>query len=471
MMKVFPIIKKYAGLWIVLTVILMACKPVEHSPTLTPIHTPLPSNPPPPTQTPIPVGVTIKIYADEYQQTIGQIGGGNFIHYFGGSTSATEAVSQMNIDLFQPKYARVAIELQEWEPVNDNTDALSMDQAGFIDDQHNHATFELMKQFKENGVEITASIWRVPDWLVEDPQDESPRIIARGMYPEAVESIAAWLLHARDTYGVEVDYVSFNEANLGVTVILTSQDVVEMIRTGGERFAELGLKTKWLLGDCSSIRGCLEYVEPVWAVQDIRPYIGPLAFHNWDGTSVSDQTIQALGDWAVEQGLDVRCTEGGWDAQLWQRSEEFAGWPNARQLAISYVRTLKLSRAAAFYYWEMMGQDYQLNDGVKPYPVMQVLLQISDAFPPGTQIVKTSSNKPAIVWAAGKTPSGDLSLVTVSSTASDTARVTGLPNGLYDIFTSTREGFGTLSGTYDVTDGTLTFSIPGFSVVLLQSHH
>ena len=447
------------------------CKPASHTVPALPTYSLFPTVTPLAIDTPFPVRVNIDVHLEDIQQTVGHIGSGNFIHYFGGTTSPTEAVSLMNIEQLQPLYARVSIELQEWELLNDNNDPLLMKSVAFYDDRHNHATFELIKLLKGKGVEITASIWRVPDWLVENPQDDGARIIARSLYPEAVESIAAWLLHARDQYGVEVDYVSFNEANLGVTVLLTPEDYVEMIRVGGRRFSALGLKTKWLLGDCSSIRGCLDYVKPVWAVEDIHPYIGPLAFHNWDGINVSNDAIMALGTWGFEQGLEVRCTEGGWDPQLWQRSNEFSEWTNARQLAVSYNRTLKMSRATAFYYWEMMGHDYQLNDGVKPYPVMQVLQQMNEAFPAGTQILKTSPNNSSVYWVAGKTPSGDISIHVVSNTVAERARVSGLPNGTYDLVISTREEFGKLIQSYTVTDGILPFDVPGFSVVLLKSHH
>jgi hypothetical protein len=415
------------------------------------------------------VRANIVIDPNDIRQTVGQIGGGNFIHYFGGAMSATEPISQMNITLLQPQFARVSIELQEWEPVNDNTDPIFIDPAEFIDDKHNHATFELIKLFKDKGVEITASIWRVPDWLVENPQEESPRIIARNMFPEAIESIAAWLLHARDQYGVEVSYVSFNEANLGVTVLLTPENYVEMIREGGKRFAELGLDTKWLLGDCSSTGGCLEYVKQIWAADDIRSYIGPLAFHSWDGVSVSDDTITALGEWAVDQGLDVHCTESGWDAQLWQRPNEFADWTNARQLAASYNRELKMSKATAFYYWQMMGADYQLNDGHQAYPVMDILQQINDAFPPGTQILGTSPNNSTIYWVAGRKPSGGIVVHVVSSTLAEKAKVSGLPDGVYNLYISTREELVKLTKTFNVTDGSILFDIPTLSVALLET--
>jgi hypothetical protein len=471
LMKYSQLLKQVCLGLLLLLLIAPACRPATSPPTIFPTDLPFTTNTPIPTETPFTVRVNIDIRLDDIQQTVGHIGSGNFIHYFGGITSATEPVSLMNIEQLQPKYARVSIELQEWEPVNDNGDPLSMKPVAFFDDRHNQATFELLKVLKENGVEITASIWRVPGWLVANPQDDSPRTISRGMYPEAIESIAAWLLHARDRYGVDVDFVSFNEANLGVTVLLSPEDYAEMIRVGGKRFAELGLKTKWLLGDCSSIRGCLDYVKLIWAEDDIRSYLGPLAFHNWDGVNVSNDTITALGDWAFEQGLDVRCTEGGWDAQLWQRSNEFPGWTNARQLAVSYNRVLKMSRATVFYYREMMGHDYQLNDGAMPYSAMQVLQQMSEAFPPGTQILWTNPNNSAVYWVAGKTPVGDLSVHVVSNTTAERARITGLPNGAYDVIISTREEFGKNTQTFNVTDGTLLFDLPGLSVTLVKTHH
>jgi hypothetical protein len=417
---------------------------------------------PRPTRTPY-VAV-FEVFPEQTRQPIAHIGSGDFIHYFGGTTSATEPISEMNIALLQPRFARVSMELAAWEPVNDNADPLSIEKSAFVDDAHNHATFELMQQFQAQGVELTASIWRVPDWLVDEPEVESPRVITRTMYTEAVESIAAWLLHAKDIYGVEVDYVSFNEANLGVTVLLSSEDYVEMIRLSGARFAELGLKTKWLLGDCASINGCLDYVKPIWATEDIHPYLGPLAFHNWDGSRTSDNVISALGNWAAEQGLEARCTEGGWDAQLWQRSEEFPSWDNAHQLMVSYNRTIKMSGATAFYYWEMMGGDYALNDGSQPYISMQLLRQLNEAFPPGSQVVATSPNTSSIALFAARTPDGGFGIHLVNKSVPDLVRINGLPEGEYQLFLFEENALDRPAQSINTQDGSITFTLPGFSV-------
>ena len=165
-----------------------------------------------------------EVYPDQKRQTISHLSSGNFVHRWGGTINATEPISDKNIAVLQPRFARVSIELADWEPVNDNGDPLQTDPSAFVDGAYNHAAFELMKQLRAKGVEIIATAWHVPDWLVQNPEVASPRIISRDMYPEAIESIAAWLLHAKEVYGVEVSYVSFNEANMGIDVLLSSED-------------------------------------------------------------------------------------------------------------------------------------------------------------------------------------------------------------------------------------------------------
>jgi hypothetical protein len=409
------------------------------------------------------------VYPDQPRQTISQIGSGNFNHRFGQSTSATEPVSELNIAVFQPRFARVAMDIGNWEPVNDNADALEADPSAFVDDRYNHATFEFMQQFQAQGVEFIASVFYVPDWMVENPEDNSQRIIFPTMYPEAIESIAAWLVHAKESYGVEVSYCSFNEANLGFYQLLSSDDYIQMIRLGGQRFAELGLKTKWLLGDCYQIGGCVDYAEPIWETDDIRPYLGPFAFHNYDADTNTDENLTALGDWAADQGLDIRVTEAGWDGDLMRRPKILATWENARQLMLSFNRTLKTTKATTFYYHEMMGRDYALNDGSQPYPSMEMLRQLNEAFPPGAQIVGTSDNTNDIVLVAARTPDGGFGvhLVNVSlakDDAPDEVRIDGLPEGEYQLHLSVDGNLDQLAQSITARAGSLNFALPDSSV-------
>jgi hypothetical protein len=265
---------------------------------------------------------------------------------------------------------------------------------------------------------------------------------------------------------VEVAYISFNEANLGINVLLNPQDVIALVKLAGPRFAELGLKTKWLLGDCSNVRDCLAYIQPIWAEESTRQYFGPLAFHSWDVLSVTDPRLEEIAAFALENGLEVRCTEAGWDAALWQRAEEFPGWNNALRLALVYSRVLKLSRATTMYYWEMFAQDYNLNDGQEPYPAMNVLKLLNDRIPPGSQVVGASPNGSNRHILAAKTPQG-MALLIVNASLKETVHVSGLPDGDYELtifHDKDRQG---TSQVISLRNRIIELELPGFSILML----
>ncbi len=428
--------------------------------------TPLPA-----TMTPTPEpNLTIELYPNDLRQTIREVGGGNFIHLFSGSTASLEPVSQLNIQTLSPTIVRVRLGMEDWEPVNDNDDPTTAAADQFQDTGYNHAAFDLMRTMKtQHGVtHIIASIWDVPNWMVQNPGETRNRIIPREKYPEAIESIAQWLLHARDVYGVEVDYVSFNEPNIGVNVGLASEDEIEMIRLAGPRFAALGLKTKWLLGDCSNMGSCVNYVTPIWATEEIRPYLGPLAIHSWDSSS-SDWVLEGIADFAKEEGLEVWCTEAGWDPFLWESPTMFPKWFNGLELGMIYSRVLKLTGASVMDYWQMMGQDYSLNDGRIPYPALEVLHQFKVHFPAGSQVIGSSKNSDTFFNVAARTPIG-FSVALINGNAEPVVlEIADLPDGAYTLTRVSQTDRETVVGTFTSAGGRLIVEIAPSSVGFIST--
>ncbi len=102
---------------------------------------------------------------------------------------------------------------------------------------------------------------------------------------------------------------------------------------------------------------------------------------------------------------------------------------------------------------------------------MQILLQMNEAFPPGTQILTTSPNNSTVYWVAGRKPSGDISVHVVSATLAEKARITGLPNGMYDLTISTRDELLKPIQTFKVTDGSLLFELPALGIALIETQH
>jgi hypothetical protein len=54
------------------------------------------------------------------QQTIREIGGGNFIHRFSQVSVPLDPVGALNLDTLGMRVARVRMDREDWEPVNDN---------------------------------------------------------------------------------------------------------------------------------------------------------------------------------------------------------------------------------------------------------------------------------------------------------------------------------------------------------------
>jgi hypothetical protein len=386
------------------------------------------ASPSAPTTPPAPSAAEVAIVVDpsRTRQTIEDVGGGNFIHTFSRVTSGLDPIGRFNFEGIGPRHVRLRMALEDWEPENDDGDPRRAAAGGFRDEGYNHGAFLLAQEAAARGIELTASIWDVPAWMVTNPGSERNRKIPPGLYPELAESMGEWLRTARDVYGAEVAHVSFNEANGGVNVALTSSEHASLIADVGSRLAERGQRPKWLLGDCTSMAICEAYARPIWESAAARPYVGVFAFHSWDSTA-SDAALAGLYDFGRSTGLPIRATEGGWDAFLWQRPGEFPGWPNALRLATVYVRVLKLTGASVLQYWQMLGRDYMLNDAATGYPAWQVLEQMQRQVPAGSVVVETTGDR-GLVHSLAARDGADFVLFLVNGGSADQpVAVSGLP--------------------------------------------
>ncbi|MEA3335537.1 MAG: hypothetical protein U9R25_06465 [Chloroflexota bacterium] len=417
-----------------------------------------------PAETEVSDGLTI-FYVDPGQtwQAIEDVSGGNFITQFAQTTEPLEDVSRYNLANLPVRTARVRIGLEDWEPVNDDDDPLNFNWDAFHDDGYNHATFELMQHLQAQGSQLIATVWDVPDWLVSNPQKERTRFMPYDLYPEVVESIAAWLITARDSYGVDVDYVSFNEPDIGAYVSLIPAEIVTLLREAGPRFEALDLHTRWLLADVSNLDGSVSFARSIWRAEDVRSYLGPFAVHSWDSDS-DDSKFKGVRDFAAEEGLDVWISEAGWGAFLWSTPEVFPTWEYALRLANIYSRLLKMSGASRILYWEMMGDDYPLNDGVQPYPSFEILRQFAEYLPPGTEIVATSDNTESLLWFAARTPHGFLVNLVNPGAEPLAVRIVGVPETALRHLSTSEGETGADLGRVDGSEGHVELILAGGSL-------
>jgi hypothetical protein len=416
---------------------------------------------------PLPAEVAIAVDPSRARQTIEDVGGGNFIHTFAQVTAGLDPIGRFNLEGIRPRHVRLRMALEDWEPQNDDGNPDRAAAGGFRDEGFNHGAFLLAQEAAARGIELTASIWDVPGWMVANPGSERNRKIRPELYPELAESMREWLRTARDVYGAEISYVSFNEADIGVNVALSSSEHASLIAEVGSRLAERGLRTKWLLGDCSNMAGCVSYARPIGESASARPYLGAFAFHTWDSTA-TDAALTGLYDFGRSTGLPIRATEGGWDPQLWQRPDQFPTWTNALRLATVYVRVLKLTGASTVQYWQMLGRDYVLNDGSSGYPAWQVVRQMQEQIPAGSQVVETAGDR-GLVYSLGVREGGEFALYLVNGGAAEQAvAVSGLPAGSYRQIRSSAAG-SDQEQTPVVGGGAVRLSLPGESVTLLTT--
>lgn len=407
----------------------------------------------------------ISVNTSSARQTMEAIGGN---YCFDKSNTALGTYTLNNL---KPKNVRVEMDLNQWEPSNDNGDPNSFSWSNFKDTGATHTNFVQMQDFMSRGIPIVAAIWDVPNWMVSNPTATKQRVIPSSMYDEAVESIAAYLIYARDHYGVTIPYISFNEANGGYQTLFSSTEMRAFIKKAGARFASLGLSAKWVVGDVSNPNAAVSYITPILQDTSITQYLGPVSVHSWNAESISDSTFSGIAAMASQYGKNVWILEVGLDPAGWEIDGYTSTWTYGFKLARLYHRLITNMRATVLDYWEY-GTDYELMDRytLAPYPAYYVVKQLADLLLPGTQILESSSSSPSVLVLAGiHRTTGKFMVQMINTGASaETAYLAGLPNAALTMQRiSDGESMATV-GTYTPSGGALTVSLRAQSVTTLS---
>jgi hypothetical protein len=255
--------------------------------------------------------VTAEVRVREARQTMRGFGG-NFAQPRYGATVAMDAIGQWNLDNLRVVHARIGMPLNFWTP-----------QRGvYREDAQAKAALQQMQMMAQRKIPISVAVWEGPEWMLGGPAEKT-RTLPRERYEECIEAIAQFLVTARDKYGAHADYFSFNEPDLGINFKFTSAQMADFIRLAGPRFADLGLKTKFLTADTANGSNLANYARPLLSDKTVTPFLGPLAFHSWDALSAPDAKYTEIAALGQQYNKPVWCTEAGHDAQLWRQSNAF----------------------------------------------------------------------------------------------------------------------------------------------------
>lgn len=341
--------------------------------------------------------VSIQIYPEIQKQKIVSVGGNYCQANY--TPHAWDAIGEATLREFRPSHVRVALPLQ--------FENLKFDdyKAGKIVEQPTVITLlESMQRMKnEFGVKnFTVSVWRVPNEIVDLPERRDKRRILPEHYPEVIDMLEAFLVTAKNRFGVEVDYFSFNESDGGYMTIFSPEETIAFFKMAADRFQKAGLKTKFLWADTAQTLGTVEFATMIAADSTIWKHLGPLCFHSWWSEKIPDSEFKRIAAFAKAWNKPVWCSELGFDAMAWRTRGMNQSWDYAFRFAKISHRMLKYAEVEVSMYWT-----WQNNYGIMSadtqtkYPSYFITRHFTDFLNSGTQIIHSASSDPEILCICG----------------------------------------------------------------------
>lgn len=301
--------------------------------------------------------------------------------------------------------------------------------------------FERIRSIQQAGIPWIISLWRLPERFYTDPNrallSTFGRKIAADRWPELLELIGSYLLNLKTNYGAEPDLFSFNEPDLGVSIGLTPEEHRDAVKRIGAHFAELGLKTKFLLGDTANPRDSHKYVLATAADADAMRYVGAVSFHSWGNGSPAQ--YRAWSEVATWLQLPLLVGEAGTDPGSW-RNQTFDSYSYGLDEIRQTQELLRYAKPQATLYWQFTA-DYSLarlgpGGAVEPTGRFWLMQHLTNLTPhKSTMLASTSDQSEVLVSAFAR---GEECVVHVLNTgAARSASLAGLPAGSWRTVTTT----------------------------------
>ena len=341
--------------------------------------------------------VKVRVYPEILKQKIESIGGNYCQANY--TSHAWDAIGEATLSEFRPSHVRLALPLQfEKQSYESYEGKKIVEQPTVI------TLLEAMKRMKtEFGVSnFTISVWRVANELVSNPEKDSQRRIKPEKYDELIDMIEAFLLTAKNKYGVEADYFSFNESDGGYQVIFSPEETIAFFKKAGERFRKAGLKTKFLWADTAQTKGTVEFATMIAADSTIWKYLGPLCFHSWWSENIPDSEFERIANYAKAWNKPVWCSELGFDAMSWRTKGMNESWDYAFRFAKISHRMMKYAEVEVSMYWTWQNNYGIMSADTKTkFPSYYVTRHYTDFLNSGIQLFYSISSDPEILSICG----------------------------------------------------------------------
>ncbi len=376
-------------------------------------------------------------------------------------------------------WGRVEMPWRNWHP-DENTDPLAEARAGRIDPRVD-AAMKMAQRLAAIGMPVIVSAWFPPEWAIDgDPESYQQKggVQAFRLDPskekQIYQSLADYLVHLKEAYGVEAVMYSFNESDIGIDVLHTAREHADFIKGLGSYMASRGLATRMLLGDNSDAT-TFDFILPSMNDPETHKYIGAVSFHSWRGCD--DQTLERWGNAAKELNVPLIIGEGSTDAAAWRYPQIFNESTFAFYEINLYLRICAISQPLSILQWQLTS-DYSIlwgggvfgSDGpLRPTQRFWNLKQLAET-PAQSFALPFTCNKEGVNCAAfGNIARGEYAVHLVNNGAARQVTIKGLPASVSKAkvyVTNNEKGMEDVK-EINISQGFITFDMPAISFVTL----
>ncbi len=377
-----------------------------------------------------------------------------------------------------PAWARSQLSLDAWEKRNDNADPERINWEAF---KGKHGRRWLLRtdlraatQASAHGVPLVVSVWRVPEWMLEEGEEDSrKKPIDPDSGSELAESVVAYLQYLRREHDVEPELFSFNEPDLGK--IPEPGDYRDVVKVIGRRLRDAGLKTRILAGDTGNPRGDkVDYARPLLEDPGAREYVGALSFHSWGGAE--PETYRAWADLARSHDLPLFVAEIGWNALAHKGGHSMHTLRYALEELRIYQDLLRYAEPQVLLEWEY-GGSYPLllqeGDDLRPTLRYHLMKHYAALTPQPGLALGAESDSPDVLVTAFRGAAGPaesaFAVHVANLGAGRPAVLEGVPPDVREVRatqTTPADGYRSL-GTVPVHNGTVRLKLAPLSLLTL----
>ena len=345
-------------------------------------------------------------------------------------------------------------------------------------DPHVVESARMAARLKAIGMPLVVSCWFPPQWALQPGQGRRRGGVAAlrldaSKQDSIYESMISYLHFLKNDYGVEADYFSFNESDIGIDVLHTPQEHCDFIKSFGAALARHHLPTKMLLGDNSDAT-TIDFIQPALKDKEAHKYIGAVSFHSWRGCD--DATLRRWRDAARSINVPLIVGEGSTDAAAWRYPAIFKESTFALYEINLYMRLCAICQPLSILQWQLtadysllqgngiLGDDGPLRPTQRFHNLRQLAMTPADAFSIPLAVDKENVNTAAFYNKA----QGKGALHMVNNGAACKAEISGLPASVSQAMVYvTNAGQNAEEQSVNVAQGTTTIDMPAESFVTI----